>query len=83
MKNPVANIGEIMFSNFIKVEAKSQVGDYSAIVNIDHIGSVLESAVGCQIVCKNGDIIPVKDDFADVEKKLKVASGGMGGTIMA
>lgn len=72
-----------MFSNFIKVKAKSQAGDYMALVSLDHIGSILESAVGCQIICKNGDIIPVKDDFADVEKKIKVASGGMGGTIMA
>lgn len=71
-----------MLGTFIKVKAKSQAGDYFAIISVDHIGSVLQSAVGCQIVCKNGDIVPVKNDFDEVEKAIKQALGGTGNTIM-
>lgn len=66
---------------FIKVKAKSAAGDYSAIISVDHIGSVLESAVGCQIICKNGDVVPIKNDFAEVEKGINAALSGKAKTV--
>jgi hypothetical protein len=71
-----------MLGVFIKVKAKSKSGDYLALISVEHISSVLESTVGCQIVCKNGDIIPVKNEFSEVEKAIKQAAGGTGHTIM-
>lgn len=65
-----------MLSSFIKVTAKAKGVAYKAIVAVDHIGSILESSAGgCQIVCKNGDLIPVGDDIEEVEKMIKKAQG--------
>ena len=66
---------------FIKVKAKSQVGEYSALINVDHIGSILESPEGCQIICKNGDMIPVKNNFAEVEKGINAVLDSAGKTV--
>jgi len=71
-----------LFNLFIKVNARSKIGEYKALIALDHIGTVVQSAVGCQIVCKNGDLVPVKDDFVEVEKLIKRALGGSGRTIM-
>ena len=70
---------------FIKLDAKSTMQggkEYKVIVAVDHIGSVLDAPVGCQIICKNGDMVPVKNTLADVEKMLKQALGGSGHTLM-
>lgn len=69
------------YNMFIKVKAKSETGDYSVIVNVDHIGSVLESSNGCQIICKNGDMLPVKNNFLEVEKGINKALEGVGKTV--
>jgi hypothetical protein len=66
---------------FIKVKAKSESGEYSALVNVSHIGSVLESPEGCQIICKNGDILPIKNKFADLEKGISAALDGAENTV--
>ena len=66
---------------FIKVKAKSGAGDYSALISVDHIGSVLESPEGCQIICKNGDMIPIKNGFAEVEKGINAALDSEGKTV--
>ena len=66
---------------FIKLKAKSQAGDYSIIINVDHIGSVLESPEGCQVICKNGDLVPVKNSFAEVEKGINKALDNAGKTV--
>lgn len=70
---------------FIKLDAKSTMSsgkDYKVIVAVDHIGSVLDAPVGCQIICKNGDMVPVKNSLADVEGLIKKALGGSGHTLM-
>jgi len=56
---------------FIQVKAKSATGDFNSLVAVDHISNLIQARKGCQLVMKNGDILPITDDFEDVKKALE------------
>lgn len=68
---------------FIKIKMKDKVGkSANVLVAVEHIGTIIEGKNGAQILLKNTDVIPSSDSFEEVERKIKVAMGGTGNTIM-
>ena len=62
---------------FIKVTANSSGGKYKSLVAVSHIGAVMEVGTGgAQILLKNGDFLPIQENFEDVEIEImKVIQG--------